>query len=217
MNNYYVYIYYRLDTNEPFYVGKGKDDRWKVIKRENTHFNNIVNKYPIAVEIIKNNLTEEESFYWEEEIIRQLVFEYGYSINIKNNRSSKKNMHLVNSTWGGEGTSGYNHTVESKERMSENKKGKYCGENHHMYGKHHTEVSKCKNRISNSGKNHIFSKCVICITTNMVFYSLREAGRYYNISHTGIGYCCKGIKYKFAGKLSDDTPLVWRYLEVIEL
>ena len=93
MNNYYVYIYYRLDTNEPFYVGKGKDDRWKVIKRENTHFNNIVNKYPVAVEIIKDNLTEEESFYWEEEIIRQLVFEYGYSINIKNN---KKEMELKN-------------------------------------------------------------------------------------------------------------------------
>lgn len=23
---YYVYIYYRLDTNEPFYAGKGKGD-----------------------------------------------------------------------------------------------------------------------------------------------------------------------------------------------
>lgn len=25
-NKYYVYIYYRLDTNEPFYVGKGHGD-----------------------------------------------------------------------------------------------------------------------------------------------------------------------------------------------
>ena len=26
-NEYYVYIYWRLDTNEPFYVGKGKNNR----------------------------------------------------------------------------------------------------------------------------------------------------------------------------------------------
>ena len=31
MNNYYVYIYWRLDTNEPFYVGKGKGDRWRYL------------------------------------------------------------------------------------------------------------------------------------------------------------------------------------------
>lgn len=85
MRDYYIYIYYRLDTNEPFYIGKGRKGRWKRLNRENTHFNNIVNKHDVAVEIIKYNLTEEEAFYWEEEIIRILVFEYGYSIEIINN------------------------------------------------------------------------------------------------------------------------------------
>lgn len=29
MRDYYIYIYYRLDTNEPFYIGKGRKNRWK--------------------------------------------------------------------------------------------------------------------------------------------------------------------------------------------
>lgn len=61
MNDYYVYIYWRLDTNEPFYVGKGKDKRWKDLRKRCKHFNNIINKYPITVEIVKDNLTEDEA------------------------------------------------------------------------------------------------------------------------------------------------------------
>ena len=126
-NVYYVYIYWRLDTNEPFYIGKGCGYRWRRLNRKNKHFNNIVNKHPIVVEIIKNNLTESEAFYWEEEIIRQLVFEYGYSIDIPNNRSkNEKFYHLVNCTWGGEGTSGVdafeNKTEEEMKEIIEKSK-----------------------------------------------------------------------------------------------
>ena len=64
-NDYYVYIYWRLDTNEPLYVGKGKGRRWKRLNR-NKHFNRIINKYPVSVTIEKDNLTENEAFYWEE-------------------------------------------------------------------------------------------------------------------------------------------------------
>ena len=41
MRDYYIYIYYRLDTNEPFYIGR--KSRWKRLNRENTYFNNILN------------------------------------------------------------------------------------------------------------------------------------------------------------------------------
>lgn len=169
MNNYYVYIYYRLDTNEPFYIGKGKGNRWKVLSpsKRNIHFINIINKYSVVCEIIKSNLTEEEALYWEEEIIRQLVFEYGYSIDITDNRSIEKGCHLVNQTWGGEGASGYKHCSETIQKisnvhkgkyvsdktrqiLSETRKGKYIGKNNYMYGRHHTE--DVKEKISKSRK-----------------------------------------------------------------
>lgn len=118
MNDFYVYIYYRLDTNEPFYIGKGNGKRWRELFRSrNDHFVNIINKYPITVEIIKENLTENEAFYWEEEIIKTLVFEYGYSINISNNYSIEEGCHLVNMTWGGDGVK-RPHSQEFKDNIS---------------------------------------------------------------------------------------------------
>ena len=106
---------------------------------------------------------------------------------------------------------------KQKEIASEKFKDKYSNENNPMYGKKHTEEAKEKNRISNSGKNHIFSKCVICITTKKIFYSIREASRYYNVPHSNISKCCKKDGYKTAGKLSDGTPLKWAYIEVVQL
>ena len=167
MNNYYVYIYWRLDINEPFYVGMGHNNRWKDLyeNRRNEHFIRIINKYPIAVEIIKDNLTEEQAHDIECWLINELVFEYGYSINIFNNRSIEKSKHLVNCTWGGEGTSGRklsnesiekirqanlgkHHTEETKRKISEAKKG----ENNPNYGKHLSEETKIKISKTNRGK-----------------------------------------------------------------
>lgn len=67
-----------------------------------------------------------------------------------------------------------------------------------------TYLNKCKN-------SH--KKQVICLTTNKIFDSLKEASRYYNIkSSSDILYCCKG-KLKYAGKLADGTKLEWLYYE----
>lgn len=212
MRDYYIYIYYRLDTNEPFYIGKGRKGRWKRLNRENTHFNNIVNKHDVAVEIIKYNLTEEEAFYWEEEIIRILVFEYGYSIEIINNRSiDESQYHLVNATWGGDGTKGMNPFENKthaemeiiKEKMSKSHSGeknymygngyKIKGDKNPFYGKHHSDKTKNKLSKINKGKG---SMKVINIDTGEIFNSLKDATKKYNInSPTVISDCCKG-KYK---------------------
>ena len=109
MNDYYVYIYWRLDTNEPFYVGKGKGYRITQMHNRNKHFKNILNNIPVAVEKFKDNLTNEEANGIECWLINELVFEYGFSIDIKNNYSVDHYCHLVNMTWGGEGTSGHNY------------------------------------------------------------------------------------------------------------
>ena len=101
---YYVYGYIRLDTNSYFYIGKGKDNRYLRLDNRKSHFMNIFNKIECVVEILYDNLTEDEAFQLEVDTIYDLVFNEGYSIDIKG--FDKNENHLVNCTWGGEGTSG---------------------------------------------------------------------------------------------------------------
>lgn len=112
MNNYYVYIY--LDPRklgqyhysdicllyEPFYVGKGKNDRYKIYIRRNNSLKNKINKIkqsglePIILKLYEN-LSEEQSFNFEKKLICQI---------------GRKDLNcgtLLNFTDGGEGTSGY--------------------------------------------------------------------------------------------------------------
>ena len=232
MNNYYVYIYWRLDINEPFYVGMGHNNRWKELKKynRNKYFMRIANKHPIVCDIVIDNLTEEQAHGIECWLINELVFEYGYSINIFNNRSNEKGCHLVNMTWGGEGTSGRKLSNESIEKirqanlgkhLSEKTKeklrivsiGKHKGENNPYYGKHHTEEIRKKmseNHANVSGKNNPMAKSIICLTTKKIFYAIEDAKRFYQIKSDNISACCKG-KRNYCGKYKGQK-LIWRYL-----
>ena len=67
MNNYYIYGYIRLDTNTYFYIGKGKGNRCKRIDIRSLHFKNIIKSTECALEILYDNLTEEEAFFYERE------------------------------------------------------------------------------------------------------------------------------------------------------
>ncbi|MGL5512767.1 MAG: NUMOD3 domain-containing DNA-binding protein, partial [Sporomusa sp.] len=44
------------------------------------------------------------------------------------------------------------HTEESRRNMSNARKGKFCGADHHFYGKHHTKEAKEKCRIASTGR-----------------------------------------------------------------
>lgn len=160
MNDYYVYIYWRLDINEPFYVGMGHNDRWKDVWRRNNHFKNIINKHPIAVEIVKDNLTKEQAHGIECWLINELVFEYGFSIEIKENYYQNNHYcHLVNCTWGGEGISGCNpregktekELDEWNEKISKANKGRnpYANKT-----EEEMEIIRKKMSINISGKNN---------------------------------------------------------------
>lgn len=144
--SFYVYLHIRLDNNTTFYVGKGKGNRDLDIGR-NKHHDNIRD---YAVIRILDNLTEEESLFYEREIIERFVFECGYGIDIEGHDNYNHSLpHLTNCTWGGEGISGHKHTKEARKKMSEAKKGKHLseetrqkmseaisGENNPMYGKY---------------------------------------------------------------------------------
>lgn len=118
---------------------------------------------------------------------------------------------------------------ETKKKISEANKGLKAGEKHPMYGKKLSEEAKRKISEANKGKkfseerrkqmslNSSKAKKVICVTTNRIFHSAREAARYYNISsNSRLSACCRG-EVESTGKLPDGTKLAWRYIDIIEL
>jgi group I intron endonuclease len=148
--NYYVYVYLDptkpckltyQDSNisflyEPFYIGKGKGERYIEHLRsyrlsQKTYISNKINKIkksnidPFVLKI-KENLSEVDALNLE-------VF-YISIIGKKNSKSGT----LVNITNGGEGVSGLKHTIESRIKMS-NK-----GEKHPNWGKHLKDSTKSK-------------------------------------------------------------------------
>jgi len=151
-NNYYIYIYldsrkhgkyrygeYEFDY-EPFYVGKGKGRRYKrTDNRRSNYFKNKINKIkeyglePIIIKI-KESLNERESFILESKLINLI------------GRKDLNKGPLINLTDGGEGTSGRIVSEETRKKKS--------GENHPMFGKHHSEETKRKQSESHIGKRH---------------------------------------------------------------
>lgn len=210
---YYVYEWIRLDTNEPFYVGKGKGRRcYRLTRKYNKCFDDIVKTVDVAVNILHENLKEEmalglEIYYiW---LYRDII---GYD--------------LVNITDGGEGCSLYGrdnpmygrswwdeNTPKEKIDKWRSKLG-VKGKNHHMYGKHHTEDTKRKMKESRIGKyygkNAPNSRAVICLTTKKIFYTITEGAKYYKCDNSHITKCCKG-KAKFCGEYKGEK-LVWKFL-----
>jgi predicted XRE-type DNA-binding protein len=108
---YYIYIYldprkpgkhkygeYEFDY-KPFYVGKGKDRRLKIINGRTQFFENKINKIksleikPIIIKLYEN-LSEEQSFELETKLIKEI------------GRVDLRTGPLINMTIGGEGSSG---------------------------------------------------------------------------------------------------------------
>ena len=124
---FYVYKHIRLDNNTCFYIGKGKGDR-KDIPTRNTHHDRISERYGHKVVVIKNNLTEKDAFELEREIIEDYVFTFGYGIDIEGYRDFSNKKYLTNCTWGGEGSSGYNFSEDTKMKISNSLKGNIVSE-----------------------------------------------------------------------------------------
>lgn len=241
MNDYYVYGYIRLDNNTYFYIGKGRNKRYMNRSNRSEEFNYIVKNIPYTIQIIANYLSEDDAYNIEEMIIKDLVFNKGYSISIYGFRKNDI-CHLVNRSWGGSTNFGYHHSDESRRKLSEAHNGKILsdetkkklselntGENHPNYGKHLSQVTR--ERISQSLKGKKFSKerrerlseahkgipnlvnrrKVKCIELDMEFESISQAREYFG-KQLEISRACRD-RSKTAGKLEDGTKLHWKYIE----
>ena len=122
MFGYYVYIYldprkkgnynygsYKFNY-EPFYVGKGKNNRYKDLNKRSKYFKRIINKIkesglePIVLKL-KENVIEKESFILESELIKLI------------GRKDTGKGPLINFTNGGEGGGGYICSDKIKEKF----------------------------------------------------------------------------------------------------
>ena len=140
---YYTYAYLREDRT-PYYIGKGKGNR--AYRRRNKGIKPPKDKSRIL--ILKKNLTEEESF--RHEIYMIAVF----------GRKDLGTGILHNKTDGGDGTSGWIPSEETKKKISEKATGRIMSENDRLQmsksqiGRKHPEEVKKKISQKQLGKNN---------------------------------------------------------------
>lgn len=68
---FYVYEWYDVDSNLPFYVGKGKLNRMFEVKRRHADFVEYYSSHTCNVRKVKDNLTEKEAFIYESNLIKE--------------------------------------------------------------------------------------------------------------------------------------------------
>ena len=141
--HYYTYAYLREDKT-PYYIGKGKGDR---IYSKSRRIKPPKDKSRIIY--LKQNLTEEEAFRHEI-----------YMIDVFGRKDLGTGI-LQNLTNGGDGTSGWVPSEETRRKMSgripsEETRAKMSearkGEKNHNYGKTHSEETRRKISESQIGK-----------------------------------------------------------------
>lgn len=137
---FYIYEHWRSDTNVCFYVGKGSGDRVQKISRRNRHHKSIVEHLSrcgwfVEVRIVSHFLNEADALAAE---VERIAFWRASGIS------------LVNATDGGEGTSGFKHTDQSREKMSKARTGLPGRKT--MLGKKLSEEAKKKISIASKGR-----------------------------------------------------------------
>lgn len=169
-----VYVHRKESDKTIFYVGMGNIKR-AYSKDRIEHWKRIVNKHGYYVEIVKDNLTKEQAFALEIELIE----EYG--------RMDLKKGQLVNQTSGGEALNALIRTKEWKDKISSSHKGKVKTKEHlanwikSRMGRVTPEHVKEKIRRANK-LNPIGALAVLCydyLTSDFImeFPSATEAAR----------------------------------------
>lgn len=163
---FYVYEHYKADTNEIFYVGKGKGDRaYSKNRYYNKHWMRVVNKHGIVVKIIAIFERECDAFTFEVQLI---------SLHGRKNIGTGP---LINKTPGGTGgdtMTGKKHTKKTRKKMSVGAKNRppasketrlklskaNAGTKNCMYGKTHKQTTKNKIAKKRLGFKESIDQCL---------------------------------------------------------
>lgn len=137
----YVYRHIRLDKNEPFYIGIGRDESYKRSQdkhKRSTFWKRIANKTEYEVEILFDGLTWDEACEKEKEFIKL----YGRKVDGGT---------LCNLTLGGDGSLGRKPSDLEIEKLRERSVG-----NQYNLGKKSSENKRRK--ISEANRKRVYSE-----------------------------------------------------------
>jgi hypothetical protein len=185
-NNYYIYLHIRLDNGQPFYVGKGKNNRAFVKNGRNSYWNNIVNKYDYDIIILEDNLNEIDSYklekYWVKRIGRENLSNLsdagkgGISNPSKELREKMRKNNL-----------GKKQSEETRKKRSENGKGK-GGKKIIIDGITYNTITEAANKLN--------------ITLTMLHYRIKSSNG--NYSHSN--WVNKTHTKEWIDKISKNLP-----------
>jgi group I intron endonuclease len=190
--------------------------------------------------IVARNLTKEEALRLEGETIAKYNSadpNHGYNMThsgqgrLAPNDKFRESISGENNPMYGEDRSGKNnpmfgrnHSNDTRLKLSEIKIGSQLpgdvrqkiskansGTNNPMWGKNQTPISRRKMSAVKLSKKCPGFKGILNINTGLIFSTVSEAARYFNIPHQNISKCCLG-KYHSAGKHPDTgEPMLWVY------
>lgn len=166
---FYVYEWFNVETNEIFYVGKGKDNRYKQTQKRNKLFLNYITNNKCDVRIIEYFENEKDAFEFEHKRICDLKY---------------KKQCICNLDDGGKGGTHFSWTPEMRRYyskyncMKNEKQRKRMSENNPM---------KCSEIATKVGK----TKSKPIVIGNKIYDSIKDAARAYNVYDTAISYWLK--------------------------
>lgn len=140
-----IYKYTDLKTGDVVYVGK--DSRIDINKRHKQHLQPSMYDNQPFNRILQNNPDR-----YEYSVVYAGDFDDDLLNVLEINTIAEENPKF-NFTIGGDGISGYKHSKESKQKMSENH-ADFSGENHPNYGKTLSDETRKKLSEANKGENH---------------------------------------------------------------
>lgn len=184
MRNNTVYIY-RNNINGKLYIGQTTNMNKRCKKTQYkgcTYFYNAINKYG-----------------WEN--FEQII--------IKTDLSDKEadELEILLIKFFDTTNSNYGYNLSS----GGDKKCVLVGDKNGFYHKKHSEGSVLKMKEKKIGGNNPLAKPVICVTTNEIFPSAREASEWCGASRQHINRVCRGERKHTGVHPETNEPLEWRY------